>query len=168
MPGYQTLHLTPSWALGSLWILIRCRFLIHRLELGKQITPAPAPAKVTQGRGTRTTRALPEKHSLPRSTRPVIALKSCSATRIHSVLEFSVQRVPAKLTIFCKMQELAVFGRDRWDLWAAAQHPAMPCSPAPGMLHVGLPQPLLFPVERPPGCSTHGVPWLYLGGAPFT
>jgi len=36
------------------------------------------------------------------------------------------------------------------------------------MLHVGLPQPLLFPVEGLPGCSTHGVPWLYLGGAPFT
>lgn len=121
---------------------------------------------MTQGRHTCANQAIAsphahshEKHSLPQSTHPAIALKSCSASRIYSAQEFPAQRGPAKLTICCKMQELAIFCRGREDLWAAAQNPAMPSGPAPGMLHVELSQYLLSPVETPPrGAAPMGCP----------
>lgn len=96
------------------------------------------------------------------STSPAIALKSCRASRIYPAQEFSAQRGPAKLTICCKTQKFAVFDR------GAAQYPAVPSSPAPGMLQRGLSQ--LLPtqgrarVQHPWGAPTLESP----RGAPLT
>lgn len=89
------------------------------------------------------------------STSPAIALKSCRASRIYPAQEFSAQRGPAKLTICCKTQKFAVFDR------VAAQYPAMPSGPAPGMLQRGLSQPLSPQGQSlgaaPMGCPNPGI-----------
>lgn len=124
---------------------------------------------MSQGRDTCTTKVSREKHGLPRSTHPPIAPKSCSAARTYSAQGFSAQRDPAKMTVCCRTQELAVFGGDRGDLWAAAPYPEMPAAPLPACCAWDCPSPCSSPWRETPGVQhPRGVSCLALpGGSPI-